>query len=131
MPKDMIPVYDVLAAGKRLRGMLRNSLLGSLKTGLPGEHPFFFITFSTTATGVRDFHRPQSFNTLEEIWTIVGCSTILGSHREVSQRLRIGCPSMPSQNACMWPLRHFKAVLLIVSATFGPSVDPKWPQIGR
>ncbi len=54
MAKDMIR-YDVLAQ-EALRGMLRKLLVEVSQTGLPGEH-HFFITFSTTAAGVRISNR--------------------------------------------------------------------------
>lgn len=57
MAKDMIR-YDVLAQ-EALRGMLRKLLVEVSQTGLPGEH-HFFITFSTTATGVRISNRLKS-----------------------------------------------------------------------
>lgn len=54
MAKDMIR-YDVLAQDA-LRGMLRKLLGEVTQTGLPGEH-HFFVTFSTTSTGVRISNR--------------------------------------------------------------------------
>lgn len=57
MAKDMIR-YDVLAQ-EALRGMLRKLLVEVSQTGLPGEH-HFFITFSTTAAGVRVSNRLKS-----------------------------------------------------------------------
>lgn len=57
MAKDMIR-YDVLAQ-EALRGMLRKLLVEVSQTGLPGEH-HFFITFSTTANGVRISNRLKS-----------------------------------------------------------------------
>ena len=51
MPVDHIR-YDILAQ-EALRGMVRNVLTDAAKNkGLPGEH-HFFITFDTTAEGVR------------------------------------------------------------------------------
>jgi uncharacterized protein len=43
--------YDILVQ-EALRGMVRDLLTEIIKDGLPGEH-HFFITFDTTATGVR------------------------------------------------------------------------------
>lgn len=57
MAKDMIR-YDVLAQ-EALRGMLRKLLVEVSQTGLPGEH-HFFVTFSTTAPGVRISNRLKS-----------------------------------------------------------------------
>lgn len=57
MANDMIR-YDVLAQDA-LRGMLRKLLMEVSQTGLPGEH-HFFITFSTTALGVRISNRLKS-----------------------------------------------------------------------
>lgn len=57
MAKDMIR-YDVLAQ-EALRSMLRKLLVEVSQTGLPGEH-HFFITFSTTALGVRISNRLKS-----------------------------------------------------------------------
>nr|WP_306265314.1 ClpXP protease specificity-enhancing factor SspB [Pararhizobium sp. IMCC3301] len=54
MANDMIR-YDVLAQDA-LRGMLRKLLMEVSQTGLPGEH-HFFVTFSTTALGVRISNR--------------------------------------------------------------------------
>jgi hypothetical protein len=50
MPVDHIR-YDILVQ-EALRGMVRDLLAATLKKGLPGEH-HFFITFDTTAAGVR------------------------------------------------------------------------------
>ncbi len=50
MAKDLIR-FDILAQDA-LRGMLRKLLTEIAQTGLPGEH-HFYITFSTTAPGVR------------------------------------------------------------------------------
>jgi hypothetical protein len=50
MPVDDIR-YDILVQ-QALRGMVRDVLAEVLKKGLPGEH-HFFITFDTTAEGVR------------------------------------------------------------------------------
>jgi hypothetical protein len=50
MADDLIR-YDVLAQDA-LRGVLRKVLSEVAKTGLPGEH-HFYITFATTAPGVR------------------------------------------------------------------------------
>ena len=54
MPVDHIR-YDLLAQDA-LRGVLRNVLVDTAKNGLPGEH-HFYISFSTTADGVRISHR--------------------------------------------------------------------------
>jgi hypothetical protein len=50
MPVDHIR-YDILAQ-EALRGVLRGVLADVAKKGLPGEH-HFYITFDTTADGVR------------------------------------------------------------------------------
>jgi hypothetical protein len=50
MPADQIR-YDVLVQ-QALRGMVRDLLSDTAKQGLPGGH-HFFITFDTTADGVR------------------------------------------------------------------------------
>jgi uncharacterized protein len=50
MAKDLIR-YDILAQDA-LRGVVRKVLGEVAKAGLPGEH-HFFISFATTATGVR------------------------------------------------------------------------------
>jgi len=50
MPVDLIR-YDILVQNA-LRGMVREVLVETVKQGLPGEH-HFFITFDTTAAGVR------------------------------------------------------------------------------
>lgn len=50
MGQDLIR-YDVLAQDA-LRGVIRKVLTEIAKTGLPGDH-HFFITFLTTASGVR------------------------------------------------------------------------------
>ena len=50
MPVDHIR-YDILVQDA-LRGMVREVLAETIKKGLPGEH-HFFITFDTTAEGVR------------------------------------------------------------------------------
>jgi hypothetical protein len=50
MPLDHIR-YDILVQDA-LRGMVREVLIETIKKGLPGEH-HFFITFDTTADGVR------------------------------------------------------------------------------
>jgi len=50
MPVDHIR-YDILVQDA-LRGMVREVLTETIKKGLPGEH-HFFITFDTTAEGVR------------------------------------------------------------------------------
>jgi hypothetical protein len=50
MPLDHIR-YDILVQDA-LRGMVREVLAETIKKGLPGEH-HFFITFDTTADGVR------------------------------------------------------------------------------
>ncbi|NOZ32787.1 MAG: hypothetical protein GXP01_06890 [Alphaproteobacteria bacterium] len=50
MAKDLIR-YDILAQDA-LRGVVRKVLGEVAKTGLPGEH-HFFISFATTAAGVR------------------------------------------------------------------------------
>ena len=50
MPTDHIR-YDILVQ-EALRGMVRTVLTDAAKNGLPGEH-HFFITFDTTAEGVR------------------------------------------------------------------------------
>jgi hypothetical protein len=50
MPVDHIR-YDILVQDA-LRGMVREVLAETIKKGLPGEH-HFFITFDTTADGVR------------------------------------------------------------------------------
>jgi hypothetical protein len=54
MPVDHIR-YDLLAQDA-LREVLRNVLADTAKNGLPGEH-HFYISFSTTADGVRISHR--------------------------------------------------------------------------
>jgi hypothetical protein len=43
--------YDILVQ-QALRGMVRNVLSDTVKKGLPGDH-HFFVTFDTTADGVR------------------------------------------------------------------------------
>jgi hypothetical protein len=50
MPVDHIR-YDILVQ-EALRGMVRGVLTDIIKKGLPGEH-HFFVTFDTTAEGVR------------------------------------------------------------------------------
>jgi hypothetical protein len=50
MAEDLIR-YDILAQDA-LRGVVRKVLTEVARTGLPGEH-HFFITFATTAPGVR------------------------------------------------------------------------------
>jgi hypothetical protein len=50
MPEDLIR-YDILAQDA-LRGLVRKVLSEVARTGLPGEH-HFFVTFATTAPGVR------------------------------------------------------------------------------
>jgi hypothetical protein len=50
MAEDLIR-YDILAQDA-LRGVVRKVLSEVARTGLPGEH-HFFITFATTAPGVR------------------------------------------------------------------------------
>jgi hypothetical protein len=50
MPVDLIR-YDILAQ-QALRGLVRNVLADAAKKGLPGDH-HFYITFDTTAEGVR------------------------------------------------------------------------------
>ena len=50
MAEDLIR-YDILAQ-EALRGVVRKVLSEVVKTGLPGEH-HFFISFATTAPGVR------------------------------------------------------------------------------
>ena len=51
MATDLIR-YDVLASDA-LRGVLRRVLTDAAEHGLPGEH-HFFITFVSTAEGVKD-----------------------------------------------------------------------------
>lgn len=50
MPEDLIR-YDILVQ-EALRGVMRKVLMEVARTGLPGNH-HFFITFLTTAPGVR------------------------------------------------------------------------------
>jgi uncharacterized protein len=50
MATDLIR-YDILAQ-EALRGLVRNVLADAAKKGLPGDH-HFYITFDTTADGVR------------------------------------------------------------------------------